>query len=275
VKGWGFVAKPEYWLVVSDLHCGSTVALHPPDFECDEGYKVKHNALTGWIWQQWQGLLPWAKSIAKGGNLNLLVNGDTVEGVHHRTTQVWSADPIDHTRAAIACLAPLAEASERVVVIGGTECHTGNSERNVSRHFAGEHYDVFRETVAGVPMMALHHMPATSRQWLQANGLGMELANHQLSEGRQGRPLPRVLVMSHRHVYGSFSDGDSVAIATAAWQGLTRYGYKVVRAENVNIGAVMLEFREAGALPTIHLYRRAVGGQGEPNGKRNRAGKLS
>jgi hypothetical protein len=250
--------SPSVWLVVSDLHCGSTVALHPPEFECDEGYSVKHNKLTGEIWKHWEGIRGWAAAIAGNRPMGLLVNGDTVEGVHHKTTQVWSPDPVDHGRAAIACLAPLAEMADRVVVVSGTECHTGNSERRLAEHFAGEYYDVFRESINGVQAMALHHMPATGRQWLLANGLGMEMANHQLCETRAGNPMPRLFVMSHRHVFGCFTDGHSCAIATPAWQGLTRYGHKVVRGQNVAFGGLLLEFNAVGELPNVHVYRKQL-----------------
>jgi hypothetical protein len=153
----------------------------------------------------------------------------------------------------------LEDEAERVVFTLGTECHTGNSERALAKHFGGEVYDVFRHVERGVPMMALHHMPATSREWLKSNGLGMELANHQLCEARQGRELPRVLVMSHRHVYGAFEDGLGMAIATPAWQGLTRHGNKVVRGQNVSVGAILLEFTADGELPTIHRYLKPLG----------------
>lgn len=248
-------ATPETWLILSDLHCGSTVALHPPDFETDEGYKVRHNRVTGWIWECWQDTIKRAKEAAKGGTLNVLINGDLIEGVHHKTTEVWSPDPADHARAALECLHPLAEAAGRVVVVLGTECHTGNSERRIAASLGAVACNVYHANIGGVQVKAIHHMPATSREWLKSNGLGMELANHQLGALRSGRIPPRLVIMSHRHVYGCYSDGDSMAIATHAWQGLTRYGHKVVRTDNVHVGATLLSFEGGGALPVVTPFR--------------------
>lgn len=248
-----------YWLIVSDLHCGSVVGLVPPDFECEEEQRVRHSPITGWIWDQWQALLPWVQQHTGDAGYGLLCNGDTIEGLHHRTTQVWSPDAADHHNAAKQCLEPLADGANRVVFTLGTECHTGNSERALAKHFGGEVYDVFRHTERGVNMMALHHMPATSREWLKSNALGMELANHQLCEARQGRPITEVLIMSHRHVFGCFTDGMGMAIATPAWQALTRHGNKVVRGQNVSVGAVLLEFHADRELPTVHNYLKPLG----------------
>ena len=244
-------SKPEYWLCLSDLHCGSTVSLFPPNFKTSEGYLVGHNSLTGWIWECWRDVLRYTRELAKTHKVNVLVNGDLIEGDHHHTVEIWSRDMADHADAAYQSLYPLAEIAERFVVVRGTECHTEKYETGIAEALGGECYANWEETIGGTRVRVFHHMPATAKESSKANGLGTELANQQLAACRAGHQMPRLLIMAHRHVYGWYDDGDQASMATHAWQTLTRYGDRVVRSNNVHIGATLLRFDGGGALPEV------------------------
>lgn len=246
----GCKPKTHRVLVVSDTHCGSTTALCPPDFETIEGHRVRLSEWQSWVWDQWREL---TSEVKKCGRIDsLIINGDAIEGIHHRTVEVWSPDPADHVNAAHHCLQPLAELAERVYVVKGTSAHTGPSSEHglalrlgaVACRPSAPAFDRLDLDIGGVQCRFVHHMPTTGREWLKGNALGMELANHQLAEGRQGRPMPRVLGLAHRHVFGLYHDSAGLSFVTPSWQGPTRFTYKVAPAATWEVGAMMLECTE-------------------------------
>lgn len=247
----------KHLVVISDLHCGSTLGLLPPGFVTHEGQEVVANAAQAYLWDCW--LAFWAKANAiTGGRYSLLVNGDLVEGCHHKSTQVISPDPGDHMAAAIQALRPAAAGAEAVYVVEGTECHTGGMEHAIARELAatrdpatGRHaWPRLELKLARAHLVASHHMPTTKRPYLEASGLGLELNTERLEAMRGGHAVPSVVIRSHRHKYGAFSDESGLLVATPPWQLLTRFGHKVVPAASCHIGGVILTF-DGDCLPSV------------------------
>ena len=78
-------------VIVSDIHCGSTVGILAPGFENFEGNAVKQNAAQEWLWDQWLDVWnEWVPSVMGDDPWHLIVNGDCVDGIHHRSV---SNDP--------------------------------------------------------------------------------------------------------------------------------------------------------------------------------------
>lgn len=248
-------------LVLSDTHCGSTVGLMPPEFETCEEVTVKQNAFQKRMWLAWMGMVEKAKA---SGPFDLVLNGDLIEGIHHRTTEVFSADPADHVLCAQHVLQPLAEHAETVYVVRGTAAHTGPSTEHglavklgaVSNTKARPAFDRLELTRNGCPCVFSHHMPTTARPWTEATGLGVNAAAHQLEAARAGEAIPRVVVSGHRHRFGLHMDSFSVSVALPAWQGLTRFGHKVVPQARTYVGMVWLDWtsKKAGELPVVEPW---------------------
>ena len=80
-------------IVVSDIHGGCKLAVCPPDgIDLDDGgkyipspFQIKLYAMWRNFWDEW---VPFA---VRGERYCIVVNGDAVEGVHHRATT-----PISH-----------------------------------------------------------------------------------------------------------------------------------------------------------------------------------
>lgn len=253
--------KPARVLVVSDLHCGSTVALCPPGFDTEEGQTIGLSDWQAWMWDRWRELIGYTKE--RYGKLDaLIVNGDAIDGDHHRTMQVWSKNLGDHLRAAHHCLQPLAELAERVYVVLGTEVHTHGLEHALANLLAAERqskarpaFDRLELSIGGNLLVTVHHMPTTSRAWLRGNALGMELANHRLHAAEVGARIPDVLCLAHRHQFGAYTDHAGSVFATPSWQGPTRYVYRVAPAARWQVGAVFLEL-EPGHVRLDPFIRR-------------------
>lgn len=250
-------------LVVSDLHCGSTVGLCPPDFEAEEGQRITLNEWQQWMWGEWCGLFAYAKS--RYGTLDaLIVNGDAIDGDHHRTMQVWSKNLGDHLRAAHHALQPLAELARRVYIVLGTESHTGSLEHALANLLGADRqskqrpaHDRLTLDIDGVRICAVHHMPSTSRAWLRGNALGMELANHRLHAAEVGERMPDVLCLAHRHQFGLYHDHAGAVLSTPSWQGPTRYVYRVAPAARWQVGAAFIHVENGHAHVEPYLRRPA------------------
>lgn len=248
-------------VLVSDIHAGSTVAVMPPRLKLAEQIEVLPNALQLWYWQCWENVIAWVKKETAGDPFVTVLNGDLVEGDHHRTDQIIGRNISDHIACAEAVLRPLTSLASRVFITKGTECHTGDAEAALGQALQAEKnpatgrrvFDRLTLDICGCRFVARHHVTTTSRPWLEANGLGAELASEQLHAARNGERMPNVLHVAHRHVGGHVTTNEGLCIATPAWQGLTRFGQKAVGAARCKPGLYLLDWRRVpdGQLPIV------------------------
>jgi hypothetical protein len=218
-----------------------------------EGTNLRQNAVQKWLWGCWQDCWAWVDDVVGDDDWALIVNGDAVEGNHHGTREIISAEDGDHATAAYHCLKPhAAKASKRYLVMG-TECHTKEAEHNLAKQLNCDEPDgpraawpELRITIAGTLCHFRHHITTTSRPYLEGSALSIHLGVERQEAARAGHDTPRVMVRSHRHRFGVFDDGFGLGVVTPPWQALTRYGQKVVPAANVQVGAVVLDWRDRG-----------------------------
>lgn len=256
----------DYVVVVADPHCGSAYGLLPPDFQTHEGQHIRPNKFQEWLWACWLDWWQFARArIGKKSKWAVVLNGDLIEGVHHKTVEVISADSGDHKACAIDVLTPITEWAQDVVVVEGTECHTRNSEHDIARALHARRYDgagrqwawpQVHLNVRGCNGIIRHHITTAVRPYLEASGLGIQLGADRVEACRLRRPPPQFLVSAHRHCYGAFDDGDAVSVVCPPWQGLTRYGRKVAPAAGTRVGGIILDFRDAGPDEPPQVIRR-------------------
>lgn len=249
------------FLLLSDLHCGSTRALCPPNFPlADDGYWGQTEE-QAWIWEQWCAFLEWAYRNLGTDPWGLVLNGDLIEGVHHKTKEVIHYDPGVHIAAAVAVLEPVAKRAARVFVAKGTEAHSGHtSEPTIGKVLGGApdpNYD--NDTVhaandwqiqAGQHLVSVwHHCQATSREWLESGEYSRFMSHEQAQCRRAGHPVPSVFLRAHRHVPGVFQSPSGTGIVTPAWQLLTRFGQKALPGSRCFVGGAILD--TSSTVPTV------------------------
>jgi len=96
-------------LVLSDLHVGSTVGLWPADFVSNEGNPIGQNHFQKWLWRCWIDMNAWAAKVTDGQPYDIVINGDIVDGIHHKTLQVMTPDLGDQVTAVKQILGELME----------------------------------------------------------------------------------------------------------------------------------------------------------------------
>jgi hypothetical protein len=247
-------------VTISDTHCGSNVGLMPPKFVRLDEITVDHNPVQEWLWSCWTDLL---KRLPRKIDL-LILNGDLIEGVHHQTNEIISANTFDHVACAIQALEPIVNRAGRVVIVEGTECHTHSSEHSIARHFdrttPTKAYPFWLAEVCGVVVSARHHMSCTSRIHLEAGAYSIEMRNEQGENERAGWPIPHLFFRGHRHRGGVFTDGISSIGVSGGWQAITRHGQKAVAGALPMPSAILTQFGSSGQLPDLKLiaYRPPV-----------------
>ena len=252
--------KTELLVVVSDLHCGSHVALAPPETETHTGNVVGFgkNIHQEWLWENWLEMVKKVGSICNGDRAALVVNGDATEGAHHRNNAELVASEIEvHATMAKECLTPLLDICHKSYVVKGTECHTRDMESYLAKLIEAEGCsakDKWLLDFSGCLVDAAHHMGTSSRSYLEASLLSITMGNANLNYVRAGHRVPSVYLRAHRHCHGVYSDGKSMIAVTGAWQWLTRHGHKVVQTSIPRPSAVVMDWRgrPSGALPHCH-----------------------
>ncbi len=243
-------------IVVSDLHCGSDVGLLPELVAFDDGHTVGcgKNPWQRWMWECWLNALERISAIAGGDPFHLIMTGDAIEGIHHRSDEVVAMKLLEHLKIAEVALIPLTSTAAEITVIKGTACHTLDFEEVLAKQLCLERaYDFRQIEMNGVLIDARHHMPVTSRVHLEASAMSIVVANNRANATRAGHRPARVFLRGHRHLAGHYSDGESMIVVTGAWQGLTRHGKKVVSDAIPRPSIAVLDFRNTppGELPAV------------------------
>ncbi len=248
-------------LVISDTHIGSTKGLLNPGFKTLEGNEIKLNAMQEWLWMCWIRANEFVADVTNGEPYALVINGDVIEGVHHQTKEIWSPLIQDQVEASLQILAPLSEAAAKTFVIRGTECHVGNTEEVVGKvlnaekdHQTGNNsFDRLTLDLNGIRHVFRHHIGTSVRRGLAGTQLSANLVEEQVEAVNNGEPIPRVVCCAHRHKFGTYTDGNGLCVVSPPWQGLTRFGHKVVSQARSQPGLYILDYenKQMGQLPEV------------------------
>lgn len=257
-------SKPVVLAVVSDVHCGSTVAVCPPKIELDDGGEYVASKAQRWLWQGWLSF--WSAVDATRNELSAdlytVFNGDLTEGFHHGTTQILTGNPTAQSRVVDACMSPVLELEpEKMFFVRGTAAHVGKSAAYEERIALGLWKDkrpVQKDPDTGtaswwhLPMEIqgrrlsfAHHGRMGQRPWTKHNIPA--LLAHQIFMERATRELPHhhLAVRSHFH---TFVDTHEVSptrlIQTPAWQLHTEYAWKAVPENLADIGGIIIAIQD-------------------------------
>lgn len=262
-------------VVVSDLHCGCRLGLHPPDDQrLDGGGWYKPSEFQRQLWNLWREFWDtWVPEATKGEPFDLVVNGDALDGTHHNSTTQISHNIEDQQRIGEAILLPvvsLCRASGGTYYhIRGTEAHVGQSgeyEERLARNLNAKpnaegqyaRFDLWHR-VGGALVHLLHHIGTTGSAAHEASAVNAEYTAMLVEAARWGHEPPDYVVRSHRHrsiaVDMDTAKGYGAAIVTPCWQGRTPFTFKIpgARVSQPQFGGVLIRDGD-----TEHFYRRKV-----------------
>ena len=263
---------------VGDTHCGSTVGLCPPEgLELDDGGMYEPNKSQNWLWDNWEmawGVIKSVKRKNRKAKLHLVLNGDLIDGAHHRTTQIASGLTGVHMSCAIESLrVPLALKPQSIHILRGTPSHVGRAggaEEGIARALSAQGWKVVGDPDTG--------NKSSYSRLIQIGPVLFDIKHH----GRMGRRAhtkgpyirwfaqdiffnymmdyeepPDIAVRSHFHQFadsGRIHKVKTRAVALPAWQLATEYVHRV--AESLaDIGLVWFEIDDDGYDMKTVLYK--------------------
>ena len=252
-------------VVISDTHCGCRLGLcGPGDIPLDDGGTYRASKFQAKLYSVWRQFWDeWVPEATRSEPYNVVVNGDALEGCHHRATTTISNNFEDQIRIAETVLRPEVErcraSGGTYYHIRGTEAHVGSSgvyeeqlaqrlgaKPNEHRQFARWDLWIRVGDKSGPLVHLLHHVGTTGSAAHEASAVNAELTAMYVESARWGNEPPDFIVRSHRHrsiaVDLNSSKGYAAAIVTPAWQGKTPFVFKVpgARISEPQIGGILI-----------------------------------
>jgi hypothetical protein len=250
-------------VVVSDLHAGCRLALCPPDgVPLDDGGTYMPSAFQKKLWNYWD--IFWNQFVpdaTRGEPYDIVINGDCVEGVHHRATTQISQNVEDQAEIAYRLLEPIVKKCKgRFWIIRGTEAHVGASgveEEKLAKRLGavrskeGQYarYELWKNVGPSLVHL-LHHVGSTGSQAYEATAVHKELVESFIEAARWNRRAPDFVVRSHRHrhIETTVATGQAdkttraTAVVTPAWQGKTPFAWKIpgARLSTPQFGGILI-----------------------------------
>lgn len=229
-------------MILSDLHCGCQFALCPTKVQLDGGGTYKPNKPQTKLLDLWRYAWgTWVPKVTKGEPFAVVVNGDTLDGVHHGSVTQITHNLETQRRIAYEILAPIRDKASALYITRGTEAHVGKSaqdEEELAKDLGAEkdengrhsRYELWLQLGKALVHCA-HHIGTTGSMAYETSALMRELAELMSDSARWGSTPPDVVVRSHRHrhvevrvptrnIYG-------ICFTTAAWQLRTPFAYKI------------------------------------------------
>ena len=252
-------------IVISDTHCGCKLGLCPPKIKLDDGVVYTHTPLQADIWKRWKYFWKkWVPVVTRGEPYGIVINGDVLDGIHHRAVTQISQNLSDQALIAKAVLEPilLDPNVSHYYHIRGTEAHVGPSgqeEERIAKELGaipdaeGRHarWELWCEIGKGLVHLT-HHIGTPSPFTVQKE-LEMLLAESARWEER----APDVVVRSHVHrhieVRTQSKKGFATSFTTPGWQAKTPFAYRIIsgRSNLPQIGGAIIRAGDED-----HIYTR-------------------
>lgn len=237
-------------IVISDLHTGCRLGLCPPKpIPLDDGGTYQLSKLQFKLWSWWREFWDkWVPKVTKGEPFAVLVNGDSLDGVHHNSTTQISQNLADQALIAEMILRPVVKScSGRFYMIRGTEAHVGKSgveEERLAKTLGaipndqGQYarFELWARVGDGNCLIhALHHIGTTGSSAYETSAPHKELMNAFTEAAQEGREPPMMVVRAHRHRHietkvKTEKQGYAHSFVTPGWQLKTPFAFKIAGA---------------------------------------------
>lgn len=277
--------RPQLLLDLSDIHAGGSTALCPPKVLLDDGGSYTASKGQSWLWEQFGDMCERTRQkVAElHADLFLILNGDLVDGYHHGTTELLSANPNAQAAVVNACMQKLLALNPKhILVARGTEAHVGKSasaEERIADGLRRDGWPVivdpdtgtsswwhFRGDIQGVYVDVTHHGRTGQREHTRGSAAVLHAHDIFLSHAKRGDRHPDLCLRGHHHKFNdSYDSCPTRVITSGAWQFATSYVHKVAADSVADIGGYHITI-EAGEYEVERIeYRPSRGTIWTPN----------
>jgi hypothetical protein len=239
----------------ADTHCNHKYGLNLPTVDLDEGDQWKACELQRALYHTFEDCIGKVKK-KKRGKLTTVLVGDVVElDAKGRTHQIITRNIETAVRGAISVLEPLAQISNKMYFVKGTEAHVGESgfsEASVAGNFDNAIPDPATKQPAwwhllldvdGVRMDIAHHPRGGSGGRPQNSQAVVDrLASDTLFEyANDGLEIPNLVIRAHIHQYKDSHDAFRVrAFIVPPFRYIEAYTRRIGITMQARVGCVLV-----------------------------------
>jgi hypothetical protein len=254
-------------VVIADTHSGSNYAL----FLNREwhGIKTSHiaRAKQVQIRKQFEIYAAEVNQARKDKRVKLVVNGDAIDGDHHRSGDVCTLNEKEqadiHIELMIEFQKRIAwQAGDELYYTKGTQTHVHEQEYYIGRELNaipdGDFYawNILKLESNGVKSWFVHHGPTRGKGVNEGNPARNWLKNIQSDAIKDGTDIPDIVYTGHVHdpTYSSYIYRNKMQFKTMhgiilpCWQMKTDFAYQVAAVQKNKLGGVYHEIKADGTI---------------------------
>ena len=256
---------------LADFHTGSNLALFPNRFwEGKNGINHTPTSNQEKIYQHFEIFCKTVLERRKDRRLIVVVDGDSIEGVHHTSIDVATRDLDEQQHLHIELIDDFRkrvkwQRGDLLYYTRGTELHTTEKENEIAMGAGAQQaasgayvYDHLELNINGVLVWFVHHGPGAGKGANEGNNLRNWLKDIYWESIKAKSVAPDLTITGHVHTpsYSSYivhSGGKyrtMHGIILPSWQAKTRYAYKVAPVATNKIGGVTIVISAAGDIRT-------------------------
>lgn len=254
-------------VVISDTHSGSNTALFLNRHW--RGLKTSHVAMSIQvkIREQFEKFADEVKRARKGKRVELIHNGDAVDGDHHHSGDVCTINVLEQADIHIELMLELQkriqwQAGDKMYYTKGTPVHVGDYEDYIAKEMnavpEGEFYvwNLLDLTTNGTRSWFVHHGKGRGDGANEGNAVRNWLRSIHFDALKDKHSTPDVIYTGHVHdpTYSNYVYRDKMVfkmlhgIILPSWQAKTSYAYMRAPISRNKIGGVYHEISAAGKL---------------------------
>ncbi len=230
-------------IVIADIHASDQLALCPPEVQLAHGGTYAASKWQLLIWEAWQHFWNvWVPKATKNEPYAVVINGDGVDGRHHNTTHQITQDKADQHKIGLMLLEPIVKKCNGLFYyLSGTEAHGGiggEDEEKLAKALGAipdengmySRYEMYMQVGKALCHFS-HHIGITGSMAYETTALTKEFNEFCAESARWGRPIPDIVVRSHRHRHAEVrvptANGYGIIFVTAAWQLKTPFIFRM------------------------------------------------
>lgn len=254
-------------VVIADTHSGSNYAL----FLNREwhGIKTSHipRAKQLQIRQQFETYAAEVRQARIGKQVKLVINGDAIDGDHHRSGDVCSLIEKEQADIHIELMTEFQslidwQAGDEIYYTKGTQTHVHEQEYYIGKEMNaipdGDFYawNILKLESNGVVSWFVHHGPTRGKGSNEGNSMRNWLKDIYNEAVKDGTSIPDIVYTGHVHdpTYSSYIYRNKMEFKTIhgiilpSWQMKTDYGYQVAAVNKNKIGGVYHQIKADGTI---------------------------
>jgi hypothetical protein len=254
-------------VVIADTHSGSNYAL----FLNREwhGIKTSHipRAKQLQIRKQFEEYAEEVRHARIGKQVKLVMNGDAIDGDHHRSGDVCTLNEKEQADIHIELMIEFQrridwQAGDELYYTKGTQTHVHEQEYYIGRELNaipdGDFYawNILKLESNSVVSWFVHHGPSRGKGWNEGNAMRNWLKTIYVEAIKDGTSIPDIVYTGHVHdpTFAAYEWRNKMVfkmmygVILPSWQTKTDYGYQVAAVEKNKIGGVYHEIKADGTI---------------------------